>query len=244
MVLLFAVFAQYLVAHAQLKSPSTVSYLPSSLNSKHKYSRDSIHAANERYEPNGLCRVSALLNTSLDQLSSYPLDIFSSFTSQEIKTYTDANKCSSRRSDAMRNSMHVCSSAARICPVQHIMLKEALSRSDTWLKGSPLAICNLQAHILNSETRKFPINVIILGGSLTYGADGEGCHTFSPLMKCGWSFYLAMWLQYVGKGSITVFNFAIGGATRYVLITYLLYTTQNHHRFSSLLTQASICLPC
>ena len=129
--------------------------------------------------------------------------------------------------------MHVCSSAARICPVQHIMLKEALSRSDTWLKGSPLAICNLHAHMLNSETRKFPINVIILGGSLTYGADGEGCHTFSPLMKCGWSFYLAMWLQYVGKGSITVFNFAIGGATRYVLITYLLYTTQNHHRFSS-----------
>lgn len=223
---------------ARSTSSSTAPYLPAP-NLNYKYSTDSIHTINNRYEPNALCRVSALLNTSFDQLSSYPLDIFSTYTLPEIKRHKETNNCSSWRSDKASNPLHICSSAAKVCPLRHSMLKEALSRSDSWLKGSPHALCNLQAYMLSIRMQNFPIKVIILGGSLTYGADGEGCHTISPTMKCGWSFYLAMWLQYIGRGSITAYNFAIGGATRYNLNSH-----HSHFPNGLVISSASICLPC
>lgn len=235
--LALATFQYFLVVvTTKSTSSSTVPYLPA-LNLKYKYSTDSIHTTNNRYVPNSLCRVSALLNTSFDQLSSYPLDIFSSYKLPEIKRHKEKNNCSSWRSDKASNSMHICSSTAKVCPLQHSMLKAALARSDSWLKGSPYALCNLQAYMLSSRMKKFPIKVIILGGSLTYGADGEGCHTMSPTMKCGWSFYLTMWLQYIGRGGITVYNFAIGGATRYTL-TFIILS------FLMIISLASTCLRC
>lgn len=162
------------------------------LSSHYKYS-----STPALQESKGLCYVSSVLNTSVDGFFTYPLDLFNVNDNTNIRATISRPSfpCSSNRSDSRNH--HICSWATNICPLKVEMVAAALSRNNKWLNGSPSALRNLRAHLLKAKvpSKTVPFKVIILGGSLTYGADAEGCFSHSWAAKCGWSLYLTLWLH-------------------------------------------------
>lgn len=133
------------------------------------------YSDNERIK----CPVSSLINTELEGIYSYPIDLFDSETysnfgnSSYSTSYADqVYNCTSSEASYHKADwkMRPCSTLTR-CPLmkQNILDSSAFSRKFIEPKHS---FCKMRQTLhYPSET----INVLVLGGSITHGSNTVGC---------------------------------------------------------------------
>lgn len=170
-----------------------------------------------------ICPVSSAVTGPLTSgLHTYPVDVYKPSLlnrTQENSEQINYN-CTSREifgEDPQLPGYYVCSTS-NICPVHMQNVHDALNRSSGWISDKNL--CNIRRHFSN---RTETINVIILGGSVTFGAKTSGYACTSNFdSKCptknnrlhheiSWSKYLLRWMKLKYKAKIKIHDFSIPG---------------------------------
>lgn len=178
-----------------------------------------------------LCPVASLINTSIDGLYSYPIDIFDINHYQLLNSTSHLYQCSSNTEEPFP-SKHYCSSSLTYCPISWNQLITSRYKSISYSKHSLWYIYNILTNqSINNET----IRIIILGGSATLGMGNSGCCCDETLdikcsnirynkqrcksyqseeysITCQWSNYLYKYLYITYPyHSIEIYNLAHGG---------------------------------
>lgn len=121
----------------------------------------------DRGSKSNFCPVSSIINTKVDQINSYPLDIFDS---QHLETIPQdlVFNCSSSDEDRTKR-VHKCSPTAS-CPLTADHINSAQSRTQLLWNGTH-SLCHLKESL---DQPKDKIRVLVLGGSVTHGTATKG----------------------------------------------------------------------
>jgi hypothetical protein len=178
------------------------------------------------------CPVSSLLDTEVDGILSYPVDIFDPELARRIEGTKDEyilSQLFNGTSTAHENKYHMCSNIAK-CPLNQESFKAAKNISLSYTYKHSLCQQKKDFGDFDSST-----TLVVLGGSVTYGAASDGCccsgkddvkckpFNSTEVMQhrwcrkdvefqlCRWSTYLLRWFKSRSLGKVELINLSVGG---------------------------------
>ena len=162
------------------------------------------------------CPASSLINTAVDGIFTYPIDVFdpklyqSYLAKKSIIPASQVYSCTAREKDETK--VHVCSTAVA-CPVKKYHVMKSMQSKEDW--GWKHSLCKARDAMETSGTFS---KIIIAGGSVTRGSVSEGCCCSSevdkkcdkvsdeaikacenPSPQCPWPKFLKTWLNSYGN---------------------------------------------
>lgn len=205
---------------------------------------------------NNYCSVSNIINTDINGILGYPLDLFDSDNLISVASEKIFNCSSSEGDRTAPRTIHQCSSDTN-CPLAKQNLIDANpDYLNTWYPKHSL--CDMR-HAIQDEGRE--INVVILGGSVTGGAACWGCccnidfdekckafflmernryclidhgrldgtenHDYDIGTSCTWSAYLNRWLKSLSLGKVNYINLASGGMNSHYMSQRIVSDLEN-----------------
>lgn len=189
-----------------------------------------------------LCPASNIIDTKNDGIYSYPIDVFDLTTYNQLKIqyeikpddsdldkiyhHEEVFKCtSSEISNYVIN--HTCSTLTT-CPIISEYIDIAVNKTSSWKYKHSL--CQIRNALHDPDSI---INIIVVGGSVSYGSASTGC-CCDPILdtkcktiqsprtpeRCGdgditelcrWSHYFYKWLSMKSLGKVIEINLSEGG---------------------------------
>lgn len=154
--------------------------------------------------PPKLCPVSSEKRFGLNSDYRYPVDVFNADRRNEVPVVP----CFAQRLAYRHN--YSCPISYLGCPLIEENVYDGLEKSWSWKKSTSLCVFKNKLHDSSAV-----INVVVFGGSVTWGRLTNGCNSNDSISESrrAWSHYLEPWLKSTYPAIFKVHNVAVGGAT-------------------------------
>jgi hypothetical protein len=174
----------------------------------------------------GNCPVSSQIDTVTDNLWSYPLDMFAPELAEQVRNQTHGDRYRRCISHHVQHDkvMSCVAQPAAVCPVASTYVDASRKRMQGWNMTNN--ICRFAKALHNAPTEFSNPRIIVFGGSVTVGAQAEGCYCDPAIdsgcklpdsslhnqQRCPWSLYIQHWVSKTFRGkNVTVHTIAVQG---------------------------------